>query len=162
MDKRPGIWKIYKGKGAAAFTLLTPKYDERGYMIKHGAILLEVAPSVGRQQWDWNQKMKFAISLADICNLIDADPNKRRIFHKHNENPKVLEFHAGTGDFEGTYMLTLSEGSGGSRKQYSVPFTNGEYQVLIRLLIQTVPLLIGWTDNVVETQIDRRHDSNYP
>lgn len=156
MDVRPGVWKLYKSKGAAAFSLLTPLYDERGYMSKHGGILLEVAPGVGRQQWDWDSKITFALSIADICNLIDSDPQKRRIFHQHNDNPKVLEFRQGKDQHAGTYMMGLSQGKGDSRRTLSVPFSNGEYQVLIRLLVQTIPLLLGWTDNVVETQVKRR------
>ena len=156
LELRPGVLKLYKGKGAAAFSLLPPRWDEKGYMSKHGGVLLEVAPGVGRQQWDWNQKITFAISIADICNLLDADPAKRRIFHEHQDSPKVLEFRPGEGQYAGTYTLNLTEGKGDNRKSLMVPFSNGEYQVLMRLLMQTVPLLLGWTENVVETQARKR------
>ena len=157
MDMRPGVLKFYKGKGAAAFSLLPPKYDQRGYMSKHGAILLEVAPGVGRQKWDWDQKLTFAVSIADICNLLDADPSKRRIYHEHQENPKVLEFRKGEGQYAGTYMMSLSQGKGDERKQVLVPLSGGEYQLLMRLFVQTTSSLLGWTENAVEAQVRRRN-----
>lgn len=156
---RPGLLKLYKGKGAASFSLISPQYDDRGFMSKHGAILLEVAPSVGKQEWDWNQKMKFAISIADICSLADPNPDKRRIYHEHNDTPKTLEFREGEGAYAGTFMMTLSEGKGASRKSFSVPLTGGEFRVLMGLFSSTVPLLLGWTDNAMEGQVRQR--SNY-
>lgn len=155
---RPGIFKLYKKKGAAAFALLPPKYDERGYMIKHGAVLLEVAPGIGKQQWDWDQKITFAISLADICLLVDRDPEKRRIFHEHNNKAKALNFQEGKGDWAGTFMMSLSEGKGENRKTFSVPLTNGEFQIIIRTLAQLVPLLLNWTENAMEAQVKRRRN----
>lgn len=156
-ELRSGPLKFYKGLGAVQFTVLPPRWDDKGYMSKQGAILLEAAPSSGRQQWDWDQKITFAISITDICNLVDMDPAKRRIFHDHQDTPKVLEFQAGEGDYENTYMMNLSEGKGSGRRTVRVPFSSGEYQILMRLLVQVSPLMIGWTDNVVEAQAQRRN-----
>lgn len=153
---KPGILKFYKGKGAAAFSLIPPHYDQNGYCIKHGAVLLEAAPGVGEQQWDWEQKISFAISVADIAAMVDNDPKRRRIFHKHQDNPKTLEFKPGEGNFAGTYMMTLSEGKGASHRSVSVPFFGGEYTVLMRLFLSTCHQLIGWTDDAIQNLNKRR------
>lgn len=158
MGKRPGVWKLYKSSGAAAFSLLPPRFDERGYVTKHGGILLEVAPSSGRQQWDWDKKIKFAISIADICCLLEGSEDKRRIFHKHNDNPKVLHIQSATDDrYKGTFMLSVSEGQGDRRSSIRVPLTGGEHTLLMRTLVNITPLLLNWTEDAVGTEVSRRN-----
>lgn len=153
---RPGVFKLYKNKGAVNFLIIPPKFDNNGWVTKPGAILLEAAPGLGKQQWDWDKKLTFAISLTDMCSLIDRDPAKRRIFHEHNEAPKTLEFRPGEGQYAGTYMMQLSEGKGDSRKTVMVPFSDGEYQIVIRLILAAAPLLINWTPNALEYTNQRR------
>lgn len=154
---RPGVLKFYKGSGAAAFSILPPRYNEAGYLDKQGAILLEAAPSVGRQQWDWDQKITFAISISDIAGMLDSDPTRRRIFHKHDQTPKVLEVTPADpdGPHAGTFMMNLSMGKGDTRRQIRVPFNNGEWTVLVRLLLHACPLLIGWTEGAVNDTVQR-------
>lgn len=146
--KRPGSFKIYKKVGALQAGLLLPKYNKDGYIEKEGAILFEMAPGAGDQIWDWKNKINFAMSYTDIANFID----KKRIYHEHQETPKALEIQVGEGKYQGTYMLKLSAGTKENPKGYvSVPLTNGEFQLLTRLLIDSVPLLINWTTNVMES-----------
>lgn len=156
MVNKPGVLKFYKGVGAAAFKVLPPRYDRNGYMTKHGAILVEAAPCVKTQQWDWNQKITFAISVADICNIVDPDSSKWRIFHKNDETNKVLEFKPGTGNYEGTWNMYLSQGQGPDRQSVMVPFSGGEHAILIRLLVSACPLLIGWSDSAIQGSSQRR------
>jgi hypothetical protein len=153
---RPGVLKFYKGKGAAAFSIIPPRWDDKGYMEKHGAVLLEACPAIGKEQWDWDQKIKFAISVQDICNLIDSDPKKRRIFHMSGETPKTVEFIPGSGQWEGTYQMQVSEGQGDGRKAFMVPFSNGEYTLLVRLLLSVCPMLLGWSEDAVQSANTRR------
>ena len=148
---RPGVFKLYKKIGAAAFSLIPPRYDDRGYMSKHGAVLLEVAPGVGKQQWDWTQKITFAISVQDVANMLDSNPKKRRIYHESQDVPKTLQFVPGEGKWEGTYQLQLAAGAGDKRRQVMVPISNGEYTVLVRLLLSVCPLLMGWGEDALQS-----------
>jgi len=148
----PGSLKIYKKIAAASFTLLPPQWDNKGYMDKHGAILLEIAPGEGDQVWNWNKKLKFAISIADICTLTDKDPTKHRCFHEHHEKPKTLQIQRGEGKYENTYMMTLAEGQGPNRVNYSVPLSSGEYRTLIQLFDRSVPLMLGWTSDALASK----------
>lgn len=149
---RPGVLKFYKGTGAAAFSLIPPQYDNGGYMSKQGAVLLEAAPSVGKQQWDWDQKITFAISIQDVADMLDSDAKKRRIYHKHQDTAKVLEFVPGQGDYAGTFMMNLSLGTGDNRKVVRVPFSNGEWTVLVRMLLSACPLMLAWSENAIQNQ----------
>jgi len=143
-DIRPGQLRFYKGKGAAQFGILPPRFNSRGYVEKDGAVLLEAAPGIGTPrdpQWDWDQKITFAISIHDIAALADSDDKVNRVFHKHKDTPKTLQFTAGRGN---TMMMNLAEGSGSFRRTITVPFKEGEYILLMRMLMSIAPRLINW------------------
>jgi len=142
---KSGTYPVYKSLGAAQFSLMPPKGNDKGYLEREGAILLEVAPGDGNKdnpQWDWSKdkKITFAIGLPDIAIILDQTKESPRIVHDNKGVLKTLEFKAGTGKYEGTYMMCLSEG----QKKVTVPFSNGEYQILIRLLVAAAPTLIHW------------------
>jgi len=148
---RSGVLKIYKKSGAAQFSLIPVKRDEqKGYVTKEGAILVEAAPCNGTDANGninalWKEKIKFAISIADVAQLMDRTKEKVRLYHKFNGASKSLEFQQGQGNWAGTYMMQIQEGSGDSTKKVSVPLSNGEYELIMRLLIgAAAPKLIGW------------------
>jgi hypothetical protein len=147
---RSGTFAIFKGKGAAKFTQIPPSRDDKGWVSKNGAVLLEVAPVVGKRDdglplCDWEQKITFAISVQDVTQLLDPKTNK--IFHKKedggNSIVKTLQFTPGQGDYEGTFMMQVSEKSQ-TQKSISVPFTAGEHKVLMKLLVDSVSMMLGW------------------
>jgi hypothetical protein len=149
MSKRSGIYAIYKGKGCAKFSQLPPRFKQQGevsFVDKNGAILLEVAPGNGDRnnpQWFWDQKITFAIGIPDVCALLEKGGEKR-LFHDHGGTPKVLQFTPGEGKYEGTWMMNISQGKGSDRKSISVPFSGGEWAVLLRLLVGSVPMMLNW------------------
>lgn len=152
-------FKIYKGKGAAQFSRIPPKFatgeDGRSYrwVSKDGAVLLEAAPAIGKRpdglpEYDWQQKISFAISVADICQIVDPvtmnSNGKVELFHKTSSGTKILEITQGTGKYTGTYQMILKFNNNGNRSQVFIPLTGGEYQVLLRLLVSSVAYLLGW------------------
>lgn len=147
---RSGQFKVYKNTGAAQFSLIGCRRDERGFVTREGAVLVEVTKCNGKDKdgnilADWGNKISFAINMADICNLMD-EYNERagRLFHNYKGNIKTLEFRPGTGEYEGTYMLQVNEGGKGGNS-VSVPLTNGEYNMIMTLLVRAAaPQLIGW------------------
>lgn len=145
--KRTGQFTIYKAKGAAQFSLIAPKFNDKGFFDKEGAVLVQAAPGDGNKDnpsWDWNKKITFAISPTDIASLLDQTKEAPRIFHEHQSTPKTFELIPGKGNFEGTFMLQIAAGKGTERNVITVPLTNGEYQVIMRLLVAALPTLIGW------------------
>lgn len=151
---RSGTFPIYKSIGAAQFSLIPPQRGDKGFITKDGAILLECAPGDGDKndpKWDWakDKKISFALGLADLAQLLDATKTNIRLVHDNNGVMKTLEFRQGEGKYEGTYTLNLSEGGKENRRSVMVPLTNGEYNLLMRLLVAVAPMLIAWTPTVM-------------
>lgn len=145
---RSGTFTVYKSSGAAQFSLMPVRYSDKGFVEREGAVFLEVAPGNGDKKnptWDWKQKLTFAIGLNDICQCLDQTKDAVRSIHDNQGVLKTFEIRPGEGDFAGTFMLSLSEGEKTSRKQVRVPLNNGEYQVLMRLLVAAAPLMLNWT-----------------
>ena len=137
-----GTFAIYKKKGAAKFTLLPPRWaPEDKYVEKEGAVLLEAAPGVGDQKWDWQSKINFAISVQDVCNLLDDEEKKHRLFHDHGGEIKTLEFKPGDG---GSFMMYLTQGKAEAKQTIVVPISSGEWQVFIRVLINACSKMLAW------------------
>lgn len=153
MSSRSGIFKIYKGIGAAQFSIIPPRRGEKGFIEKDGAVLVEVAPCQGKDSRGninalWDQKIKFAISIADMCNLMDtANPKAGRLYHNFNGTSKVLEFVPGEGSYAGTWKLQVQQGKGDALQRVMVPLSDGEYNMIMRLLIGiAAPKIIGWDE----------------
>ena len=148
---KSGTFAIFKGKGAAKFSQISARRNENGWVEKNGAVLLEAAPVVGKRpdglpNCDWNQKISFAIGVPDVCNLLETDPKKSRLYHQNERSgtTKSLQFVPGTGNYAGTYMMHLSEKSRDGEKKISVPFSAGEYMILQRLLVGSTQMMLGW------------------
>ena len=140
---RSGQLAIYKKVGAAQFTLIRPRYDNRGIVEKTGAVLLQVAPGAGTQKWDWEKKITFAIGVQDIMQLVAGfdDDGKMKLFHKNErDGNKGLDLVEVTeGRWAGTYQLHVRhEGN-----KVMVPLTGGEFRIIMRLLEGAVPALLG-------------------
>lgn len=141
----PSSFNIYKKTAAAQFTVLPPRRDENGRINKNGAVLLEMAPSVGEKSYDWkNQKVTFAFGINDLCLFFDNpnDPKWGSFFHVNDATNKKLVFTHGEGKYEGTYMMSLNMGD----SRVSVSLTGGEFNVLGRLLSSAIPIILGWNN----------------
>lgn len=149
---KSGVFGIFKGKGAAKFSQIGVRRNDNGWVDKNGAVLLEAAPVVGKRpdglpHCDWGQKISFAIGVPDVCNLLESDPKKSRLFHKNERSgtTKSLQFIAATdARYAGTYMMHLSERGPNGEKKISVPFSAGEYMILQRLLVASTQMMLGW------------------
>lgn len=147
---RKGTLKFYKSGGAAQLRLIPPRLNEKGFLDKEGAVLLECAPGAGKGRdlsWDWSKKITFAISFTDITNIFNSDVVD--IFHQSEQVPKKLQVNPGT---DSGYFLSLAEGKGEARHQVRVSLTDGEWRVLKTTLMNMVPYLVGWEDDGVDDE----------
>lgn len=153
MEKTSGIFAIYKGTGAAKFSIMWPQRgparqlpngkQAEGFITKNGGVLLEAAPAIGKRPdglplYDWKQKITFGIGVPDITKLLD--PKTQKLIHKKGDLIKTLSFQPGEGKYAGTYKLFLSE----NKRNVFIPLDAGEFTALQRLLVGVMPKLMAW------------------
>ncbi len=148
MRRNSGELTIYKKLGAAQFKIIPLRENDKGYVEKEGAILLEAAPGIPSGSdlaWDWSRKISFALQMADIIGLFENIEQPKKLLHEQNGSTKTLEFQAGEGKYAGTYMLKLfTKSQDGTTNSVTVPLSGGEYLVLTRMMLAMAPHLIGW------------------
>ena len=140
-DQNKGQLKFYKGSGALQCRVIPPRFTDKGFLDKEGALLLEAAPSSGKQQWDWSKKVTFAVGVADIAAIFNNN-EKVDIFHSADSVPKKLIVEPGQ---QSGWFLTLAAGQKESRLSVRVPLTDGEWEILKSVMKTLVPTLCGLT-----------------
>lgn len=149
MAKYSGQFPIYKNKAAAQFSYIPLRRDPKGNVSKNGGILVEVAPALTEDNYDWSQKISFAFGIADLCRLMENPEAPPRLVHETPNSTliKSLEFTPGTGNFAGTYMMKVSETDSADKtkkKFCQVPLSSGEYRVMMKLFTDLSSTMIGW------------------
>jgi hypothetical protein len=149
---KTGTHSIFKGTGAAKFSMIPPRRDNRGFVTKNGAILLEAAPAEGKRpnglpNYDWSKKITFAIGVQDITSMVDPKTNKliHQTTNGSQDITKTLQFAPGEGRHSGTYQMYLNTFAGNEKAGVFVPLSQGEFLILQKLLVTAIPQLIGWT-----------------
>ena len=151
--QRPVKYSIYKGmggkNGAIQFSLIPfdGTRERDGKASPEGAILIEGAPTSGKNTYDWSKKVSFALSPDDIGKFISMIKTGGEIFHVYNEKNKKLNLRVGNDDKEGnpTWMFSLNEGAGETTKNIVLPISVHEMVVLRNLLEAAIPAILGWT-----------------
>jgi len=150
--KEPVKYCIYKGmggkNGAAQFQLIrfSPRREYNGKAKPQGGVLLEMAPTSGKNLYDWSKKVSFWMTPEDCAaflifkTMTSDDPNNKGIFHKHGDVNKKLNICKGNiRDGLPTWMLSLRSG-----EQVAVPISAVEMTVLSKLLEAAIPAMLGW------------------
>jgi len=136
-------FNIYKKSAAAQFSLLPPRRDENGRVSKNGAVLVEMAPSIGEKTYDWkNKKLTFAFGVNDLVQFFD-DPSSGKwgsFLHDNDGQIKKLTITPGEGKYQGTYMMGISSGDA----RVSVSLSAGEFHTMGRLFNFALPKILGW------------------
>lgn len=148
MERLPGQFAIYKKNGAAQFNLLLPHYKEftrkdgtkAERIEREGSVLLEVAAGKGDKVYDWANKVSLSIGLSDLA-IWMKDTDNVSLFHDTPNSPEMKKLTIVPGRDSG-YMLTLTETT--TKRTVTVPLHEGEYQLLLRLLVSAAPTFIGW------------------
>ena len=136
-------FNIYKKSAAAQFSLLPPRRDENGRVSKNGAVLVEMAPSIGDKAYDWKaKKLTFAFGVNDLVQFFDdpSSPKWGNFLHDNDGQIKKLTISPGEGKYEGTYMMGISSGE----NRVSVSLSGGEFQAMGRLFSFALPKILGW------------------
>lgn len=89
-------YSIYKGKAALSADPLLPKFtklESGDYRVeRRGVIMLTLWPSIGERKYDWDKRLKFALSATEVGSLINLGPKDScEFFH----DPSMLSSNAG-------------------------------------------------------------------
>lgn len=140
-------YKVYKKNAAAQFVTIKPRVED-GKVTKEGAILLEVAKSIGEKKYDWQNKISFAIGIQDLRQLFENLDQPPRLIHQTPNSPltKSLEFQPGQGRYEGTFMLKLAQKNASTNESgmIAVPLSAGEKDMLFRMMDKYSIYMLGW------------------
>lgn len=127
-----------------------------------GVIFLEMAPAVGKNQYDWqNQKIVIALSIQDISKIIlylraPAHPmfaktdGKLSIFHdkgagtaSRGQETKTLTF-AKYADRENFFVSMSQKEISGARTEASIPLSPDEAIAMVALFEAAIPAILAW------------------
>ncbi len=149
--QRPLTYKIYKGmggkQGCFQFSLAKAYTGKRK---DEGAVFIEAASTIGRNEYDWNNKIIFALSATDIGAVLTGfRQGKFDIYH----DPDAQTDRKGTrgkrlslqsGEQAGTFFLALSEKAGEENKRVNISLQPQEARILLNLLEAALPMVLGW------------------
>lgn len=176
---RPLQYAVYKGVGgkfgAVQFSFQSPHYfHERqkdftgtealytdtegrtkmreGWGIREGAVFLEMASTVGKNQYDWEHKVVLALSVDDIGKFLNSltfgedleilhDPGAGKEAQgqvKKYLNVKFVDKAMGC-------LLGTTRVSGGERVSHTVPISRNEIIVLRALFTAAISRALAWS-----------------
>ncbi len=167
-------YAVYKGTGgkfgALQFDLQLPHfYKEKqkdytgeqaldgfklneGWNKREGAVFLQASSAVGKNDYDWEKKIVFAMSVSDMSKVIQSlmtgeecklmhDPGAKS--ESQGAVKKFLNIKSPQGTAVGV-MVSLSQTAGGETRTHTVPLDASEV-IALRLLLQAaIPKALNW------------------
>lgn len=149
---RPIDYKIYKGMGGkqGCFQFgMTPAHWP-GARKEEGAVWIEAAATIGKNKYNWDDKITLALSANDIGVILTGfKQGSFDIYHdqdaqteKQGTRPKKLTLTSG--EKPGTFYLSLSLKKGKDTDRVSISLAPHEARILCTLLEHALPKILGW------------------
>lgn len=164
---------FYSGKqkdftGASCFEEVDGRRRlKEGWKEREGCVFLEIAPTVDKNTYDWNQKIIMALSVGDLSKVLyflvtgkspvkkererDGKPtNSMTLMHdpgaksdREGQVRKYLRLYSPGGTADGL-MLSAEHVTGDEKRSHSVPLTGDEVIALRSLLQVVIPAALSW------------------
>jgi hypothetical protein len=127
--------------------------------IREGCVFIEMAPTVGKNKYDWNERISFALSPGDMSKILfairtqggDKSANIKILhdpFAKTQKAGQVTKnlFMSWPGTARKGALLTLSmsDKPKNVKKSHTVPLNGEELLLLTTLLESSIPRVLGW------------------
>jgi len=150
--QRPLTYKIYKGMGGkqGCFQFnLAPAYTSKKK--DEGAVFIEAAPAIGKNQYDWDNKIVFALGATDIGTFLTClKQGSFDIYHDpdaqtQQRGSRAKKLTLASGDTPGTFFIGLTETSGDTKKEARISLQPHEARILNNLLESALPRILGWS-----------------
>lgn len=140
-----GQFTIYKGMSGKHAAVQATLGRANLKVERKGAVFLEIAPTVGPNKYDWENKMIFALGVGDIQQIVGHDfrgGDKLKLIHKKDDNIKSMNITPGN---NGTLFFAFyGKAQNGNDFETSLPVSRGEWRVFTHLLLQSVPAILAW------------------
>jgi len=135
----------FSGKGIAPCDCTDNQMQQ-----KEGCIFIHASSATGPNQYDWDNKVIFALSIADISKILKSMKKSEdlSIYHdpgqqtsKQGEKTKTfqLKYYEGKGA-----VASLLEKQGENKKAHAIPLSHEELGILFVLLQSAIPKILGW------------------
>jgi len=152
-------FNVYRGKAAIDVrplpaTWKIEKATEQGKADKHtvtrlGGLLVELAPGIGPQKYDWSKKISFALNPVEMQAMFMQARTEKGCHFVHDPNMKTDKEGQVYKSFDckkyGTgYSISIVEKTGKEKAQLSI-IVNPEDLATLKVLADAVtPSLYGW------------------
>eukprot|EP00191_Tetraselmis_sp_GSL018_P024016 CAMPEP_0177626140 /NCGR_PEP_ID=MMETSP0419_2-20121207/30492_1 /TAXON_ID=582737 /ORGANISM="Tetraselmis sp., Strain GSL018" /LENGTH=221 /DNA_ID=CAMNT_0019127169 /DNA_START=123 /DNA_END=785 /DNA_ORIENTATION=+ len=147
----------YKGKGALAVRPIRPTWRSLqggGIAIeRQGTMFVEFAAAVAERQYDWENKLTFALNAIELGTLMECAGSKNEFYHDPGKGgrsegtvSKTLRVEptpSGNGYF---FSISVSDKSSRRNTNISVPVSFGEFAVMKQLFQYCIPHLLGFDE----------------
>lgn len=176
MSKRPLQYAVYKGVGgkfgALQFNFQSPHYykgtvkdftgktalDQDGRLLegwrqREGAVFVEAASAIGKNQYDWENKITFACSVSDMGKVSLSLTTSAALDIMHDpgaktENEGAVRKHlkllfAEKVTTKGCIAI-VSEQKGDDKKEHKIPLSADECIALRQLYLTAIPKALAW------------------
>lgn len=158
--KFPGKVTFYRNKNAMAFGLIGPRWEEFGdkgheRVSKNGGILVSVAPAQGKQSYDWESKIDFALNPNEMGEVVYA--LRKGVEYRTVHDPAAGTDNAGKiqkwfdmrpqekdGKKTGAFFIQLGSKENGETSKETLVIGGGEQAQLSALLNASIPVVYGW------------------
>ena len=127
---------------------------DTGWQAREGSVFLEMASASGKNQYDWNNKITFALSVADMSEIIYflTTDKETKIMHdpgakteKQGSVHKYLNFTSPEGVIEKGCLVQLTMVEGDKKTSHMVPLSPDEC-IAMRFLLQAgIARALNWT-----------------
>lgn len=176
---QPLQYAIYKGTGgkhgAVQFNLQSPHYYQGktkdftgedalelgeagrkrlkdGWKIREGCVFMEITSAKGKNEYDWNSKIIFALSVNDIGQVLHTlvTGEECRLMHDPGAKTeaqgavkKYMTISSPQGTSKGV-MIHAAQQSGGEKRSHTVPVSGAEVLVLRTLFQEATAKMLAW------------------
>lgn len=149
-------YSIYKGKAVLTVEPRAPEFaplESGAYKVsRDGIVMLQFAPAIGVRQYDWEKKLMFSLSVAEIGTLMSLGiKDSCEFFHDPNigksdegnirKKLKVEPLPDGSGHF---FSLSVQNRMLNVDESIYIPVARAEFTVLNTIFSFVIPYLLGW------------------
>eukprot|EP00252_Welwitschia_mirabilis_P018706 TRINITY_DN4170_c0_g1_i1.p1 TRINITY_DN4170_c0_g1~~TRINITY_DN4170_c0_g1_i1.p1 ORF type:complete len:237 (-),score=52.61 TRINITY_DN4170_c0_g1_i1:480-1190(-) len=149
-------YAIYKGKAVLRMNPKEPEFtrlDSGAFRLsREGSVFLEFAPAVGVRQYDWSRKQIFALSVAELGQLLALAPEDMCEFYHDpfmgnsgaGKVKKILKVGSLQGREAYSFNLSVSDKTRNIEENFFVPVEKSEFAVMRSSFNFLLPYLMGW------------------